>query len=152
MAFCIGIYLVVRDTASNVGSIYYGRLPDFELVDQVGQSFNYQQLLGKMWLVEFQSETVASVQLDPRVKRLLINLSGQENSKFNGISLRGDKNTITRLIEDGFHLNEELIRNAQFSPMVLVDASGNIRGYYRMDRENDLLKLRRDIAALHRIS
>ena len=37
-------------------------------------------------------------------------------------------------------------------PLVLVDKSGNIRGYYKQERDKDIKRLGRDIDSLLKIS
>ena len=61
LAFSIGIFLGSRESGSNVQSIYYGRLPDFHLIDSRGNDFNYKDILGRVWVIQFSNGAVVEL-------------------------------------------------------------------------------------------
>ncbi|MEO1370683.1 MAG: SCO family protein [Acidobacteriota bacterium] len=73
----------------------------------------------------------------------------------NWLFLTGDRSEIERVIKDGFKLAydptpqansaEAIVHSNRF---VLVDAAGQIRGYYDAFNDDDLANLRRDLASL----
>ena len=155
LAFSIGIFLVSRESASNVQSIYYGRLPDFHLTDSRGNDFNYRDILGRVWVIQFSNGAVVELpNLPSEVEKLtvLINLTLNSIENTSGRVVYSDPEKITRLAIEGFHFTEELLKDGNSFPLVLVDKSGNIRGYYKQERDKDIKRLGRDIDSLLKIS
>lgn len=155
LAFCIGIFLVIRESGSNVQSIYYGRLPDFHLIDSQGRDFNYRDIIGRIWVVQFSNKaTVEFPDLPSDVETLTIltnlPIGSIENTK--GTIVYSDPEKIIRLATEGFHFTEELLKGDDSIPLVLVDKSGNIRGYYQLDIDKDIRRLGRDINSLLQFS
>ena len=73
LAFSIGIFLVSSESASNVQSIYYGRLPDFHLTDSRGNDFNYRDILGRVWVIQFSNGAVVELpNLPSEVEKLTV--------------------------------------------------------------------------------
>ena len=138
LAFSIGVFLGSRESGSNVQSIYYGRLPDFHLTDSQGNEFNYKDILGRVWVVQFSNGAVVELpNLPSEVEKLtvLINLTLNSIENTSGRVVYSDPEKITRLATEGFHFTEELLKEGNSFPLVLVDKSGNIRGYYKQERE-----------------
>ena len=155
LAFSIGIFLVSSESASNVQSIYYGRLPDFHLTDSRGNDFNYRDILGRVWVIQFRNGAVVELpNLPSEVEKLtvLTNLTFASIENTTGRVVYSDPEKITRLATDGFHFTEELLKEGNSFPLVLVDKSGNIRGYYTQERDKDIKRLGRDIDSLLKIS
>ncbi|MCS5653626.1 MAG: hypothetical protein NZ825_13385 [Candidatus Marinimicrobia bacterium] len=155
LAFSIGIFLVSNESASNVQSIYYGRLPDFHLTDSRGNDFNYRDILGRVWVIQFSNGAVVELpNLPSEVEKLtvLTNLTFASIENTTGRVVYSDPEKITRLATDGFHFTEELLKEGNSFPLVLVDKSGNIRGYYKQERDKDIERLGRDIDSLLKIS
>jgi hypothetical protein len=155
LAFSIGIFLGSRESGSNVQSIYYGRLPDFHLTDSQGNEFNYKDILGRVWVIQFSNGAVVELpNLPSEVEKLtvLINLTLNSIENTSGRVVYSDPEKITRLATEGFHFTEELLKEGNSFPLVLVDKSGNIRGYYKQERDKDIKRLGRDIDSLLKIS
>ena len=155
LAFSIGVFLGSRESGSNVQSIYYGRLPDFHLTDSQGNDFNYRDILGRVWVVQFSNGAVVELpNLPSEVEKLtvLINLTLNSIENTSGRVVYSDPEKITRLATEGFHFTEELLKEGNSFPLVLVDKSGNIRGYYKQERDKDIKRLGRDIDSLLKIS
>jgi len=155
LAFSIGIFLGSRESGSNVQSIYYGRLPDFHLTDSQGNDFNYKDILGRVWVIQFSNGAVVELpNLPSEVEKLtvLINLTLNSIENTSGRVVYSDPEKITRLATEGFHFTEELLKEGNSFPLVLVDKSGNIRGYYKQERDKDIKRLGRDIDSLLKIS
>jgi len=155
LAFSIGIFLVSSESASNVQSIYYGRLPDFHLTDSRGNDFNYRDILGRVWVIQFSNGAVVELpNLPSEVEKLtvLTNLTFASIENTTGRVVYSDPEKITRLATEGFHFTEELLKEGNSFPLVLVDKSGNIRGYYKQERDKDIERLGRDIDSLLKIS
>ncbi|MDP6499408.1 MAG: hypothetical protein QF847_01400 [Candidatus Marinimicrobia bacterium] len=155
LAFCIGIFLVVRESSSNVQSIFYGRLPEFHLIDTQGQDFNYNDIIGKIWVVQFSNDPLADFpELPSGVEALTIltNSSQIKMKHSNSKIVHSDKGSIFQLGMEGFHLSEKLLEEGHSIPFILVDKTGNIRGYYQPDKDKDIKKLSRDIDSLLQFS
>ena len=155
LAFSIGVFLGSRESGSNVQSIYYGRLPDFHLTDSRGNDFNYKDILGRVWVIQFSNGAVVELpNLPSEVEKLtvLINLTLNSIENTSGRVVYSDPEKITRLATEGFHFTEELLKEGNSFPLVLVDKSGNIRGYYKQERDKDIKRLGRDIDSLLKIS
>ncbi len=155
LAFSIGVFLGSRESGSNVQSIYYGRLPDFHLTDSQGNEFNYKDILGRVWVIQFSNGAVVELpNLPSEVEKLtvLINLTLNSIENTSGRVVYSDPEKITRLATEGFHFTEELLKEGNSFPLVLVDKSGNIRGYYKQERDKDIKRLGRDIDSLLKIS
>ena len=155
LAFSIGVFLGSRESGSNVQSIYYGRLPDFHLTDSQGNEFNYKDILGRVWVIQFSNGAVVELpNLPSEVEKLtvLTNLTFASIENTTGRVVYSDPEKITRLATEGFHFTEELLKEGNSFPLVLVDKSGNIRGYYKQERDKDIERLGRDIDSLLKIS
>ena len=138
-----------------------GKVPAFQLTDQDGHSFGTRQLLGKIWIADFIyttcpgpcpiiSSRMAETQKPLRktdVKLVSFTVDPERDTpavlheyasklvaepgrwKF----LTGDKDTIYRLIRDGFKLST--LEGGSSGPihstrLALIDRAGVIRGYY----------------------
>jgi protein SCO1 len=153
-----------------------GVVPSFQLVDQNGQPFGSHQLLGKVWIADFvytscpgpcpmissrMSETqkplrdsdveLVSFSVDPEhdtpavLRGYAAKLNAnQDRWKF----LTGDKDTVYRLVRDGFKL--AAVDGGATGPIhstrvVLVDRRGTIRGYYDATDGDAITRLLADV-------
>lgn len=155
LALCIGIFLIARESGSNVQSIYYGRLPEFHLIDAQGNNFNYNDIIGKIWIVQFSNDPSADFpEIPSGVGALTILTNSTQINNINNKSkiVHSDKMSIFQLGIEGFHLTEKLLEEGNSIPFILVDRTGNIRGYYQPDKEKDIEKMSRDIDSLLQFS
>jgi len=141
----------------------YGSVPEFNFVERSGDAFGKQQMLGKINVLNFfftscrgpcpyMNSKVAelyqkyvtsnrvqfiSVSVDP--DRDSLNVL-QEYAQRYGVNdnrwlfLRGEKAAVTELAEKGFKLAGNL-PTIHSTKLILIDARGQIRGYY--DSFND---------------
>jgi cytochrome oxidase Cu insertion factor (SCO1/SenC/PrrC family) len=141
----------------------FGAVPDFELVERSGQLVTLNSLKGEVWIanlifthcagtcplmtahmralkdtlteeeVRFVSITVDPHRDTPEVLAEYADLHGADPSWF---FLTGDRNSIYRLAQEGFHLAVDDTIGTQIEPIthstrfVLVDREGRIRNYY----------------------
>ena len=149
-------------------------VPPFQLTDQDGQPFGTEQLRGKIWIADFvyttcpgpcpmissrMSETqkplrntdvrLVSFSVDPQhdtpavLRDYAAKLNAQPDRwKF----LTGDKDTIYRLIRDGFKLTtlDGTEGPVHSTRLVLVDRHGVIRGYYDATEADAITRLLAD--------
>ena len=135
------------------------QLPEFELVERSGVPVTRESLLGRVTIVDFfftrcpdacpvMSENMAelhrsfdgsnevllvSISVDPENDTLpvLSNYAERHDADENWWFLRGDDEAeIVELSEKGFLLSAQDLPLGHATRLVLVDAEGNIRGYY----------------------
>ncbi len=157
-----------------------GIVPSFQLVDQNGQSFGSQQLLGKIWIADFVYSTcpgpcpmissrmgetqkplrdtdvqLVSFSVDPEhdTPAVLREYAAKLNAQDRWHFLTGDKSTIYRLSRDGFKLASGEGGAAgpiHSTRIVLVDRSSMIRGYYDATDADAVTRILADVAHLRR--
>jgi protein SCO1/2 len=152
-------------------------LPNFDLVDQNGNSFDPQELQGRLSVVDFiftscrgpcpvLSANMAvlyrrfkgntkvqfvSISVDPQRDTLPALLAYAERL---GVTdnrwrfLRGDLPAVKILIEEGFKLSADNLPQGHSTKFVLVDQNGYIRKYYDGTHEASLAALQNDLARL----
>ncbi len=148
--FSIGIYLIARDNGSNIGSVYYGHISDFQLYSLNHQEFTYEDLLGKIWVINFQIENTPSLNPPVFLDGHHLYISDKQFKFQTGKTLIGELEYIKNFTLKNFHLNVDNIKDLS-SIYILLDTSGNIRGYYNIDKRNDRNQLTKDIFALQKI-
>ncbi|MGH8092245.1 MAG: SCO family protein [Chthoniobacterales bacterium] len=153
-------------------------VPSFQLIDQNNQAFGLEQLRGKIWIADFiyttcpgpcpmissrMSETqrplrdtdvqLVSFSVDPQhdtpsvLRDYAAKLDAQPGRwKF----LTGDKDTIYRLVRDGFKLAtaDGADGPVHSTRIVLVDRRGVIRGYYDATEADAVTRLLADTTHL----
>ncbi|HEY3602713.1 MAG TPA: SCO family protein [Chthoniobacterales bacterium] len=153
-----------------------GVVPAFHLVDQNGGSFGTQQLLGKIWIADFvytscpgpcpmissrMSETqkplrdtdveLVSFSVDPQhdTPGVLRGYASKLNANLDRWKfLTGDRDTVYRLVRNGFKLaaaDGGATGPIHSTRVVLVDRSGTIRGYYDATDADAITRLLADV-------
>lgn len=155
-----------------------GLLPAFELTDQSGALFSSESLAGKVWVADFfltscqgacpvMARNMKSVQEafagDDRVHFVSFSVDpdtdtpqtlaeytrthGADDSRWH--FLTGPIETIHRMAgTEGFKVGVPEHPMAHSQRFILVDTRGHIRGYYDGMSEEDMVRLREDIARL----
>lgn len=176
LLFLLGIHIVTRDNGTNVGSVYYGAVPGFNLQQADESTFSLLDLRGQTWIVNYVNQinsTESSIMANQIHKFVqdwgykndvnFLTISNQSNmndlqtfsdrnrvneKRWNVVS--GQPEEITRLLQNGFHIplhpNDEPFR------FILVDNNGQIRGYYFASDQKDLHRLVNDVHGLIRMS
>jgi protein SCO1 len=142
-----------------------GELPDFSLTNQSGKSITTADLKGKVWVADFfftscqgvcpvmtarmskldkslgeKGLHLLSISVDPttdtpeKLTEYAKNFEAKDNWQF----LTGEKAKIIDLSVKGFRLSlgEDPMSHSQ--RLVLIDSRSHIRGYYSIDRENEM--------------
>jgi protein SCO1/2 len=163
----------------------YGPVPDFSLVERNGQPTTLADLRGQIWIADFiytsctdtcplQTAEMAKLQEQwpPHSDLRLVSFSVDPDrdtppvlakyaDKYNAdasrwLFLTGDKEAISRLIQQGFRLSATpalengadggvILHSPRF---VLVDRAGEIRGYYDSRDREALRRLEADVGTL----
>ena len=142
-----------------------GELPDFSLTNQNGKTITTADLKGKVWVADFfftsfqgvcpvmtarmskldktlgdKGLHLLSISVDPatdtpeKLTEYAKNFEAKDNWQF----LTGEKSKIIDLSVKGFRLSlgEDPMSHSQ--RLVLIDNRSHIRGYYSIDRENEM--------------
>jgi len=152
-------------------------LPNFDLVDQNGNSFGLQELQGRLSVVDFiftscqgpcpvlsanMAELYRRFKGDNKIQFISISVDPQRDTqsvlqtyaKQLGVTdnrwrfLRGDIRAVKSFIEEGFKLSADNLPQGHSTKFVLVDQNGYIRKYYDGSREASLAALQNDLARL----
>ena len=163
----------------------YGSVPEFSLVERTGKTTTLADLRGKIWVADFiyttcqdtcplQSAEMTKLQeqwkdqtglklvsfsVDPEKDTTEVLSRYAERYQADAsrwLFLTGNKERITRLVQEGFKLSAASLStegNADgvilHSPrFVLIDKQGQIRGYYDSRDTEALQRLKKDVAAL----
>jgi protein SCO1/2 len=172
-----------RDSADGLNQ--YGSVPDFSLTERNGGAVGLAQLRGKIWIADFiyttcpdtcplQTAMMAKLQRqyigNPEVRFVSFTVDPERDTpqvltayadKYQADAerwyfLTGQRDRITRLIQQGFHLAVATVPmesepNAMIphSPrFVLVDKEARIRGYYDSRDLEAFVRLKNDIDTL----
>lgn len=172
-----------RDSAEGLNQ--YGSVPDFSLTERNGSAVGLAQLRGKIWIADFiyttcpdtcplQTARMAKLQGqyagDPEIQFVSFTVDPERDTpqaltayadKYQADAARwyfltGQRERITRLIQQGFHLavatvpmDTEPSGMIPHSPrFVLVDKEARIRGYYDSRDLEALARLKNDIDTL----
>lgn len=175
----IGANAVVNQAERSRADIQvYGQVPDFEYVDNFGEPYGYNDMLGKICVVDFiftrcrgacptmavevgdlydlyaHSDQVqlVSICVDPDHDTLLVR---QEYLRNLGVTddrwrfLRGDIDSVKALARDGFFVSDDF-PGLHSTKLILVDQIGRIRGYYEHTEPSAMKRIRQDIRTLSR--
>jgi protein SCO1/2 len=163
----------------------YGPVPDFTLVEQSGEPTGLADMRGRIWIADFiyttctdtcpmQSAAMAKLQEkfanQPDLRLVSFSVDPERDTpevltryaaRFNAdtdrwLFLTGDREVITRLVQEGFRLSAAALTDASsresvilHSPrFVLIDRSSDIRGYYDSRDQDALERLKKDTASL----
>jgi protein SCO1/2 len=167
------------------GMSRYGTVPKFSLVERSGKATTLADLRGSIWIADFiyttctdtcpmQTAEMAQLQeqwkdkaglklvsfsVDPEKDTTEVLSRYADRYKADSIRwlfLTGDKEDITRLVQEGFKLSAVPVANAgssesiiMHSPrFVLIDKQAEIRGYYDSRDPQALERLKKDVATL----
>jgi protein SCO1/2 len=152
-------------------------LPDFSLVDHTGKPVRLADLNGHVWVADFfftscpgkcpmvsmrMAELQKAIPADAAVKLVSITVDpdrdspevlGEYAKQFGAqdgrwLFLTGDKQAIMKLSNEGFLLRATNDPNDHSMKLTLVDAAGQIRGYFDGGDEASVTHLRREIREL----
>lgn len=164
-----------------------GELPTFDLMDQHGRAVSLDDFEGTPWIADFvftrctvscpllsqrlseldgelpaDGARLVSFSIDPTydTPQVLARYAERFDASPRWSFLTGDKETIYRLVRNGFKLGidptpppgsasskEPIVHSTR---LVLVDAEGRIRGYYDAFDKGQIRRLRRDAQTLIR--
>lgn len=152
-----------------------GPLMDFSLTDQDGHQMTLADLKGKVWVADFFFTScqgacpimtgqmaklkrnlgasglhLLSISVDPAVDNVekLADYAKQFNAKDDWRFLTGEKSKIIELSVKGFRLSADEDPTSHSQRLVLIDRNSHIRGYYHIDRENEMKLLEESAAML----
>lgn len=162
----------------------YGSVPDFSLTERSRRIVRLGDLQGSIWIADFiytnctdtcpmQTATMAKLQeeLPNQTDYKLVSISVDPErdtpaaltdyaARYKADAKRwwfltGDKQQITRLVQEGFRLSAMPAGDASAvvlhsSRFVLVDGHAQIRGYYESQDPEALRRLKKDAATLSR--
>ena len=172
-----GAYIVHLANRSRLALPVIGQVPPFALTERSGQPFGAEQLKGKISVVDFiftRCTGVCPIMADrmgklykafadfPNVQFVSISVDPdfdtpgilQEYARNHGVTddrwlfLRGRIDSVAYLSERGFLLPTDSLPQGHSNRFVLVDAKGQIRGYYASDDDQSQLLLEHHIRAL----
>lgn len=175
--FLLGVHILTRASGSNIGSIYYGEVPEFGLIDQDGGAFSKEDLLGRVSIIDFIFTTCAGPcpVMSSQLATLQREFSGASSANFVSVSvnpeydspavlkdygnrygadfdrwvlLTGDRSEIHRLAVEGFHVGSKEDPIFHSTRFILVDKDAQIRGYYVSSDPEAMTRLRRDLKYL----
>lgn len=173
----VGI-LISQKTAKQALPVL-GHVPEFQLTDQKGQKVDLSLLENKIGVINFMFTTCQGIcpTLNGEMQRLQKNFARFEEFQLISISVDPENDTpkqlknwtenlgintdnwtfltgpldhIKKLLVDGLKVGFPDQPQAHTDRFVLVDRSGDIRGYYRLARPETLEQLRVDIFSLLR--
>lgn len=176
LLFLLGIHIVTRDNGTNVGSIYYGAVPGFNLEQPDDSSFTLLDLRGETWVINYVNkiQSTESSLMANQIHKFVqdwgykqdinfLTIANQSDNKDllsftkqNKISekrwniISGSHQDVSNLIQNGFHISLDSIKEP--NRFILVDNNGQIRGYYTASNQKDIIRLVNDVHGLIRIS
>jgi protein SCO1/2 len=154
-----------------------GEIPDFQLVDQKGQTFDRKALDGHVWVADFvyttcqgpcprMSSHMRTLQkaTGPDVRLVSFTVDPDNDTppvlaayaqRFSADTARwtfltGEKETLNMLDHDAFKLGSIGAGMDHSTRFVLVDKLGRIRGYYGIAEGNPVDKIAKDAARLEK--
>lgn len=156
-----------------------GELMDFSLTDQQGRTITLASLKGKVWVADFfftscqgacpimtgqmaklkrnlgaKGLHLLSISVDPAVDTVekLADYAKQFDAKDEWLFVTGEKSKIIELSVKGFRLSADEDPTSHSQRLVLVDRNAHIRGYYHIERENEMKLLEENAAQLLSVS
>jgi protein SCO1/2 len=156
-----------------------GKVPQFEFTKQDGSPFGLNEMMGKVNVVDFFFTSCKDLcpLMNGNMARLYHKFDGSDKVQFISISVDPDRDSldvlrkyaasfgvndnrwvflrqpvpdVIQLSEKGFMLSAINLPFGHSSKFVLVDDTGQIRGYYDGDRTAGMNQLAKDIAILAR--
>ncbi len=181
-AFILSFFsaLVISAAKKSIADLpVYGKNPQFELIEQSGETFNSRDMNGALWLVDFiftncqgacptmsghmsdfytlyaHSDKIRflSISVDPKRDTLEVL---QNYAKAQGVVdnrwlfTRGDIHYIIDICENGYMLPAENLPMGHSTKFILIDHVGHIRGYYDALYDPDMDQLKIHIRELAR--
>jgi len=152
-----------------------GPLMDFSLTDQSGHTVTLADFKGKVWVADFfftscqgacpimtghmaklkknlgpSGLRLLSISVDPAVDTVekLADYAKQFDAKEDWRFVTGEKSKIIELSVKGFRLSADEDPSSHSQRLVLLDRNAHIRGYYHIDRENEMKLLEENAAQL----
>lgn len=154
-----------------------GHLPEFQLINQNGENFSRDDLLGNLWLADFIFTTCAGPcpimsgqfagfqeRFSPVEDFSLLSISvnpeydtppvlKEYGDRFGAdhsrwTFLTGGRDAIHSLAVDGFHVGSIDEPMFHSTRFILVDSQARIRGYYISSEPEELARLERDFRVL----
>ncbi|VAX35022.1 hypothetical protein MNBD_UNCLBAC01-1786 [hydrothermal vent metagenome] len=158
----IGFFLIQRDRNKGFGSISYGVLPSFKLIDNEGNIKTKRDFKNKVWVAHFVPPNCDQACAQFIEFTDSFNKKYTNRKKFHAVSifishkkqkqtpryphhLTGKDLEVLFLLKDGFHLKLSEITGSRF---ILIDQNAVIRGYYSLDEEGKLEELKSDLEKL----
>ncbi len=172
-----GSYAVVRQADYSRADIMHVKaVPEFEMTERSGDSFNSEQFIGKITVLDFfftschgpcplmtarmgelydafaHSDDVqfVSITVDPLVDSLGVlsaYATAHNITDDRWLFVRGEVDQTVALCEEGFLVSGD-IPGMHSTKFILIDDRGEIRGYYDHDDDNDMKLLRAHIIEL----
>ncbi|HEX7361526.1 MAG TPA: SCO family protein [Bryobacteraceae bacterium] len=157
----------------------YGKVPNFQMTDSLGDPFNSQSLAGKVWVADFiyTSCPGACPRMTSEMHKISQHLKRQKNVRLVSISvdpahdsppvlnafahkyggptpqwifLTGTPTTIHLIAYGTFHVGDIIQKMNHSTKFILVDKSGEIRGYYDSFDPQDMQKMLANAEALRK--
>lgn len=173
----LGAYIIQRANQHRVVLPVLGEVPEFTFTERSGEPFGKKDFSGKISVVDFIFTTCPGVcpimaermshlyklyEQHPEVQFVSISVDPdtdslpvlREYAKDQGVTdnrwlfLRGSVEQVMRVSEQGFKLAMGILPAGHSSRFVLVDAKGQIRGYYSSDEDESQVLLQHHIRAL----
>lgn len=156
-----------------------GALTDFSLTDQQGRTMTLADLKGKVWVADFFFTScqgacpimtghmaklkrdlsasglhLLSISVDPAIDTVekLADYAKQFDAKDEWRFLTGEKAKIIELSVKGFRLSADEDPTSHSQRLVLLDRDSHIRGYYHIEREEEMKLLAENAAQLLKAS
>ncbi len=175
----LGAFVISAAKKSVADLPVYGTNPHFELTERQGQLFNFKDMVGTLWLVDFiftncqgacpvmsghmadfyklyaHSDKIRflSISVDPERDTLPVL---QEYALSQGVVdnrwlfTRGEINYVIEICEKGYMLPAENLPMGHSTKFILIDHKGQIRGYYDALYDPDIEQLKIHIRELAR--
>ncbi|MEW5702319.1 MAG: SCO family protein [Candidatus Zixiibacteriota bacterium] len=173
----IGAYAIHLSNRSRLALPVLGQVPEFTFTERSGETFGRRDLMGKISVVDFIFTRCPGICpiMSGRMSRLYRQFAQHREIQFVSISvdpdydslpvlrayaerqgvtdnrwlfLRGPIDEVIQLSEKGFMLPLDEPPAGHSSKFVLVDAAGQIRGYYASDADDSQLLLQYHLMAL----
>jgi protein SCO1/2 len=155
----------------------YDKVPAFAMTDSTGHSFSGEELAGKVWIADFIYTTCpfACPRMTAQMHKLEKEVRGMKDvelvsfsvdprhdtppvlndfaHRFGGptnhwVFLTGTPASVELIADKTFHVGNEVGKIEHSTRFILVDKSGDIRGYYSSSDSDDLSKLLTDVEVL----
>lgn len=155
----------------------YGKVPNFEMTDSLGHTFNSDSLKGKIWIADFIYTRCpdACPRMTSEMQKVANDVKGKEDVRLVSISvdpahdtppvlnafaqkygaptaqwmfLTGTPQTIHLIAYKTFHVGDIIEKMNHSTKFIVVDKSGEIRGYYDSFNPDAVQTMLADVEAL----